>query len=181
MAIWIMKFNGFNYTQWSGEMALLLKRKQVYHVVMGEDELPEDPVKLNETTTEKLTNQAVVQDCVMQLGTVRLTILLYMELRLQASFRMITAVRNHWKILVTAFKCKLKFNIFQIRQKLQGIMIVDCDDVDTYALQINQKVNNCNLCSETSTLVLDATRTLVRITNVEHVCNTGKSTLSPDQ
>ena len=38
--ITIAKFNGSNYKQWSGEMALLVEQKQVYGIVTGEDERP---------------------------------------------------------------------------------------------------------------------------------------------
>jgi len=38
--ITIAKFNGSNYKQWSGEMALLVEQKQVYGIVTGEDEQP---------------------------------------------------------------------------------------------------------------------------------------------
>jgi len=42
-------FNGSNYKQWSGEMALLLEQKQVYGIVTVEDEWPEDAVEQDAT------------------------------------------------------------------------------------------------------------------------------------
>jgi len=48
-AISIAKFEGSNYKQWSGEMALLLEEKQVYGIVTGEDERPEDAVEQDAT------------------------------------------------------------------------------------------------------------------------------------
>ena len=60
-AISIAKFNGSNYEQWSGEMALLLEQKQVYGIVMGEDERPEDPAE-DATAAEKLAHRAAVND-----------------------------------------------------------------------------------------------------------------------
>jgi len=78
-AISIAKFNGSNYKQLSGEMALLLEQKQVYGIVMGENERPEDPAEQDATATEKLAHRAAVKDWVKQHGTARSTILLGME------------------------------------------------------------------------------------------------------
>ena len=83
-AISIAMFNGSNYQQWSGEMALLLEQKQVYGIVTGEDEQPEDPAEQDATAAEILAYRAVVKDWVKQHGTARLTILLGMEPPLQA-------------------------------------------------------------------------------------------------
>jgi len=49
------KFNGWNHKQWSGEMALLLEQKQVYGIVIGEDERPNNLAK-DVTTAEKLVH-----------------------------------------------------------------------------------------------------------------------------
>ena len=65
------------------------------------------------------------------------------------------------------YKAKLKFNVFQIWQKLSGIGLEECDDVETYALQIDQTVTDYSLCSEPSSS--DATRTLVEISDEAHV------------
>ena len=117
-AISIAKFNGSNYKQWSGEMALLLEQKQVYGIVTGEDERPEDPAEQDATAAEKLAHRAAVKDWVKQHGTARSTILLGMEPRLQASYMEITDARTLWEKLATAYKAKLKFNVFQIREEL---------------------------------------------------------------
>ena len=61
----------------------------------------------------------------------------------------------------------MKFNVFQIREELLGLRLEDCDEVDTYALQINQKVNDYNLHSEQSSS--DVTKTLAKMTDEEHV------------
>ena len=167
-AISIAKFNGSNYKQWSGEMALLLEQKQVYGIVTGEDERPEDPAEQDATAAEKLAHRAAVKDWVKQHGTARSTILLGIEPRLQASYMEITDARTLWEKLATAYKAKLKFNVVQIREELLGIRLKDCDDVETYALRIDQKVKDYNLCSEPSTS--DATtRTLAKMTDEEHV------------
>jgi len=168
-AISIAKFNGSNYKQWSGEMALLLEQKQVYGIVTGEDERPEDPAE-DATAAEKFAHRAAVKDWVKQHGTARSTIMLGMEPRLQASYMEITDARTLWEKLATAYMAKLKFNVFQIREELLGILLEDCDDVDSYALRIDQKVKDYNLCSEPSTSTSDAkTRTLAKMNDEEHV------------
>jgi hypothetical protein len=164
----IAKFNRSDYKQWSVEMALLLEQERVYGIVTGKDERPEGPAEQDATAAEKLEHRAAVKDWVKQHGTVRSTILLGMELRLQASYMETTDARTLGEKLATAYKAKLKFNIFQIREELVGIRLEDCHDVDPYALRIDQKVKDYNLCSEQSTL--DA-KTLAKMTDEEHVFN----------
>jgi len=89
-AISIAKFNGSNYKQWSGEMALLLEQKQVNSIVTGEEERPKDAAEQDATAAETLAHRAAVKDWVKQLGTARSRILLSMEPRLQASYMEIT-------------------------------------------------------------------------------------------
>jgi hypothetical protein len=101
-AISIAKFNGSNYKQWSGEMALLLEQKQVYGIVMGKDERPKDLAEQEATATEKLAHRAAVKDWVKQHGTARSTILLSMEPGLQASYMEITEAQTLWKKLAMA-------------------------------------------------------------------------------
>jgi len=167
-AISIAKFNGLNYKQWSGEMALLLEQKQVYGIVTGEDVRPEDLAEPDATAAEKLAHRAAFKDWVKQQGTARSTILLGMEPGLQASYREITDARTLWEKLVTAYKAKLKLNVFQIQEELLGIRLEDCDDVGSYALWIDQKVKDYNLCSESSTSSSDATRTFAKMTDEVH-------------
>jgi hypothetical protein len=168
-AISIAKFNGSNYKQWLGEMALLLEQKQVYGIVTGEDEWPENSAEQDATAAEKFAHRATVKDWVKQHGPARSTILLGMEPRLQALYIEITNARTLWEKLATAYKSKLKFNVFQVREEIFGIRLEDCDDVDTYALLIDQKVKDYNLCSAPSILSSDTTRTLAKMSEEEHV------------
>jgi len=67
-----------------------------------------------------------------------------------------------WEKLASAYKSKLKFNIFEIREDFWCIKLQDCWDVDNYALRINRKIKDYNLCDEptaTSTAGTDATNT----------------------
>jgi hypothetical protein len=61
----------------------------------------------------------------------------------------------------------LKFKNCQTRKELLGTRLEDCDDVDTYALRIEQKVKDYNLCSQASWS--DWTRTLGMMTDLEQV------------
>jgi hypothetical protein len=148
-------------------MALLLKQKQVYGIVTGEDERPQYPAEQDATAEETLAHRTAVKDWVKQHGTVRSTILLSMEPRLQTSYMEITDAQTLWEKLATAYKVQMKFNVFQIRVELLGIRLEDCDDVDTYTLWIDQKVKNYNLRSEPSSS--NATRTSGKMNNQEHV------------
>jgi len=77
-----------------------------------------------------------------------------------------TDVRTLWENLATAYKAKLKFNVVQIREELVGIRLEDCDNVDSYALWIDQKVKDYNICLEP--LTSDA-KTLAKMTDEEHM------------
>jgi hypothetical protein len=63
-AILIAKFNRSNYTQWSGEMVLLLRQKQVYGIVAGKDGWPEALAEQDATTVETLVHQTAFKDWV---------------------------------------------------------------------------------------------------------------------
>jgi len=60
-ALSIAKFNGLNYTQWSGEMVLILEQTQVYSIVRGEDGQPEELAE-DATSMQKLGPRAEVKD-----------------------------------------------------------------------------------------------------------------------
>jgi len=76
----------------------------------------------------------------------------------------ITDARTLWENLTTAYKAKVKFNVFQIREELLRIMLKDCDDVDTYALRSDQQAKDYNLYSEPSTSS-NTTTTLAKMTD----------------
>ncbi|KAF8241750.1 hypothetical protein K440DRAFT_641235 [Wilcoxina mikolae CBS 423.85] len=79
--------------------------------------------------------------------------------------------------LVAASKSKLKYNEFQIREELWEIKLEDCGDVETYALRLDQKVQDYNLCAEPSptaspTDTLTSTtsaNTIAKMTDEEHI------------
>jgi len=123
--ITITKFNGTNYAQWATEMALLLEQKQVYGIIKGYDDKPEEPAA-NATATEK----AAFKDWMNRHGVARSTILLGMEPRIQAEYTVVDDSKTLWEKLASAYKSKLKLNIFKIREDLWSIKLQDCGDVD---------------------------------------------------
>jgi hypothetical protein len=64
--ITITRFNGTNYTQWAAEMALHLEQNQVYGIIKGYDNKPDEQAA-NATTTEK----AAFQDRMNRHGVAR--------------------------------------------------------------------------------------------------------------
>jgi len=170
----IVKFNGWNYMQWLGEMAHLLEQKQVYGIGTGVNEWPADPAD-DAATAEyatavgKLALRVAVRDWLKQHGTARSMILLGTELPLQASYMKITDARTLWEKPMMVYKATLEFNVFQMREELLGIRLEDCDDVDTYAVRIDRKFMDYTLWSEPFTSSSDTTRTLRKLTKQEDV------------
>jgi hypothetical protein len=68
----------------------------------------------------------------------------------------------------------LKLNIFKIREDLWNIKLQDCGDVDNYALWIDWKHSDYNVCTGRSTTDMDAadtdsTKTIAKMTEQEHI------------
>jgi len=162
-------FNESNYKQWLGEMAVMLEQKQVCGSVPGEGEWPEDPAEQDVTSRVKLTYLAAVKDWVKQDGTVRLMILLGMELGLQGSYIDMTDGWTLRETLATPYRSKLKCKVIQIMEGLLAITLTDCDDIDTHGCQIDQTAEDYNLCSEPSTSSSDVTGTWAKRPNKERV------------
>jgi len=133
--ITITKFNGTKYAAWATGMALLLEQKQVYGIIKGYDDKPEVPAA-NPTATEK----AAFNDWMNRHGVAGLTILLGMEPMIQAECTVVDDAKTLWEKLGSAYKSKLKLNIFEIREDLWSIKLQDCGDVDNYPSRIDQKV-----------------------------------------
>jgi len=140
--ITITKFNGTYYAQWATEMALLLEQKQVYGIIKGYDDKPEEPAA-NATATEK----AAFKDWMNRHGVARLTILLGMEPRIQGEYTGVYDAKTLWEKLASAYKSQMKLNIFEIREDLWSIKLQDCRDVDNYASQIDRNIKDYNLCA----------------------------------
>jgi len=133
--ITITKFNGTKCAAWATGMALLLEQKQVYGIIKGYDDKSEVPAA-NPTATEK----AAFNDWMNRHGVAGLTILLGMEPTIQAECTVVDDAKTLWEKLASAYKSKLKLNIFEIREDLWSIKLQDCGDVDNYASWIDQKV-----------------------------------------
>jgi hypothetical protein len=164
--ITITMFNGTNYAQWATEMALLLEQKQVYGIIKGYDEKPEEPAA-NVTAREK----AAFKDWMNRHGVARSTILLGMEPRIQAEYTVVDDAKTLWEKLASAYKSKLKLNIFEIREDHWSIKLQDCGDVDNYASRIDRKVKDYNHCAGPSTTDTDAdtAMTIGKMSEQEHI------------
>jgi len=82
-------FNGTNYAQWATEMALLLKQKHVYGIIKGYDDKPEEAA-----ATATATEMAAFKDWMHHHGVARSTILLGMEPRIQAEYRVVADAKT---------------------------------------------------------------------------------------
>jgi hypothetical protein len=136
----ITKCNRTNYAQWATETAHLLKHKQVYGIIKGYDDKPEEPAA-NATATEK----AAFKDWISRHGVARSSILPVMELRINVEYTVVDDSKTLWKKLTSAYKSKLKLNIFDIREDLWSIKLHDSRDVDNYASRIDRKVKDYTL------------------------------------
>jgi hypothetical protein len=135
-------------------MALLLEQKQVYGIIKGYNDKPEEPAA-NATATET----AGFKHWMNRHGVTRSTILLGMEPRIPAEYTVADDAKTLWEKLASAYKSKLKLNIFEIREEHWSIKLQDCRGVDNYASQIDRKVKDNNLCAGPSTTDTDATDT----------------------
>jgi len=97
--ITIAKFNGTNYAQWATDMALLLEQKQVYGIIKGYDEMPEEPAA-NATAPE----MAAFKEWMNCHGVARWTILLGMEPQIQAEYTVVDDAKTLWEQLASAYK-----------------------------------------------------------------------------
>jgi len=165
--ITITKCNGNNYAQLATEIALLLEQKQVHGIIKGYDDKPEEPAA-NATATQK----AAFKDWMNRHGVARSTILLGMEPRIQAEYKVVDDAKTVWEKLASAYKSKLKLNIIEIREDLWSIKLQDGRDVDNYALQIDRNVKNYNLCAGPTTTDTDAdanAKTIAKMSEQEHI------------
>jgi len=172
--ITITEFNGTNNAQWATEMALLFEQKQVYGIINGYSDKPEEPAA-NATATEK----AAFKDWMNRHGVARSTILLGIEPRIQAEYMVVDDPKTLWEKLASAYKSKLKLNIVEIREDLWSIKLQDCGDVDNYASQIDPKVKDYNLCAgptaptttDTDATDTDSAKTIAKMSEQQHIFN----------
>jgi len=168
--ITITKFNGTNSAHWATDMTLLIEQKQVYGIIRGYDDKPEE-LAAKVTATEK----APFKDWMNRHGVARLTILLGMEPRIQAEYIVVDDTMTHRKKLGSPYKSMRKLNIFEIREDLRSIKLWDCGDVDNYTPQIDRKVKDYNLCGGPTTNDTDAAGTdadakpMAKLSKQEHI------------
>jgi len=88
---------------------------------------------------------------------------------IQAEYMVVDDGKMIWEMLASAFKSKLKLNIFKIREYLWSIKLQDCGDVDNYALQINWNIKDYNLCTGPTVTSITAIHTADTDTNAKTV------------
>jgi hypothetical protein len=137
----ITQFNGTNHSQWATEMAQLLWQTQVYGIIKGEDDKPDEPAA-NATATEK----AAFKDLMTHHGVGESALLLIIEHRIRAEYTVVDNAKTLWKKLASNDKSKRTLNISEIREDFWSIKLQDCGDVDNYASRIDRIVKDYNLC-----------------------------------
>ena len=165
--ITIAKFNGSNYKQWSGEMALLLEQKVVWGVIEGYDTKPPTPA-----TDAAVTEIKEYKEWMNRHGIAWPTILLGMEPRLQNEYMDVKDAKELWEKLATTYRTKLQLNIFDIREGLLNLRLEDCETVDSYVSKIDEKVSAYNLCADSTGTTAtggDDSDTIPKISKQEHV------------
>jgi hypothetical protein len=116
MTITITWFNGTNYEQWAHKMALLLEQKEVDGIIKAYNDKLEEPAAI-----VTAPGKATFKDSINRHGVGRSTILLGLEPRIQAEYTVIDNAKTLWEYLGSAYKSKLKLNIFEIREYLWSI------------------------------------------------------------
>ena len=107
----------------------------MYGIIKGFDDKPEEPAA-NATATEK----SAFKDWENRHGVARSTILLGMERMIQAESTVVDDAKTLWEKLASAYKSKLKLNMFDIMEDLWSIKLQDCGDVDNCASWIDWTV-----------------------------------------
>jgi hypothetical protein len=96
-----------------------------------------------------------------------------MEPWIQAEYTVVDDAKMLWELLASAYRSKLKFNIFEIREDIWSIQLQDCRDVDNYASQIDQKVKDYNLCAGPTTTDpgtnTHSAKTIAKMSEQEHI------------
>jgi len=96
-----------------------------------------------------------------------------MEPRIQVEYTDVDDAKTLWEKLASAYKSKLKLNIFEIREDLCSIKLQDCGDVDNEASGIDRKVKDYNLCIGPTTTDTDAdtdsSKTIAKMSEQEHI------------
>ena len=120
--ITIAKFNGSNYKQWSGEMALLLEQRVVWGIIEGYDTKPPTPA-----TDATVTEFKEYKEWMNRHGIARSTILLGMEPHLQNEYMGVKDAKELREKLATAYRTKLQLNILDTREDLFNLKLDDCE------------------------------------------------------
>jgi len=166
--ITITKYNGTNYAQSASEMVLLLEQKVVYGIIQRYNDKLEQPA-----ANANATVKAAFKDRMNRHGVSRSTILLGMQPRIPAEYTVIDYAKTLWEKISSAYKSKLKLNIFESRQDQWGIKLQVWRDVDNDSSRIDRKVKDSMSCAgpsttDTDAAVMDTANTMAKMSEQEH-------------
>jgi len=110
-------------------------------------------------------------------GVARSTILLGVEPTIQAEYTIVKDEQSLWAKLASAYKSKLKLNIFKNREDLWSINLEDCGDVDNYISRIDRKIKDYNLyagptaplTTDTDATNTDSAKTIAKMSHQEQI------------
>jgi hypothetical protein len=119
----------------------------------------------------------IINDWMNCHGVARSTILLGMKPMIQVEYTVVEDAKTLWEMLTSAYKSKLKLNIFEIREDLWSIKLQDCPVVDNYASRIDPKVKDYDLCtgltapSTTDAVATDtdSAKTITKMSKQKHI------------
>jgi len=117
-----------------------------------------------------------------------------MEPGIHGEYTVVGDAKTLWQKLASAYKSKLKLNIFEITEDLCSIKLQNCGDADNYVSQTDRIVKNYNLCAgpsnnDTDTADTDANaKTIAKVGEQEHIIypefmmdKNAKITATPDE
>jgi hypothetical protein len=93
-----------------------------------------------------------------------------MEPRIQAEYSVVNQAEMLGEKLGSAYKSKLKLNIFEIRDDHWIIKLQDCRDFNNYVLWIDGKVKHSNLCTAPTSADTDAAETNLNAGTIAKMC-----------
>jgi len=90
-------------------------------------------------------------------------------------YTVVEDAKTLWDNITSAYKSKLKVNIFEIREDLWSIKLQNCGDVDNYTSRIDRNVKDFNLWAVPMTTDIDAANTdanakaIAKMSEQEHI------------
>jgi hypothetical protein len=112
----------------------LLEQKQVFGVVDGTEEAPEDVTELKAWKTQH--------------GIAQLPILLAMDRSLQQQYGVQQDAKALWNHLKEEYKLKVKLIVWALQDEMSAVRSADCENVQDYVSKIQGCMNNFNVFAD---------------------------------